>query len=102
MFIKALDAVDSGERPVRRQDGLVLELKPTGPISVERSIVVWEDGARRVAVGVSVEWVVSVARDVDAFRGGAGVVVDGFGERPAGGQLWDVAQGAEDPTTGVD
>lgn len=48
------------------------------------------------------EWVVSVAGDVDAFRGGAWVVVDGFGERPAGGELGEVAQGAEEPAAGVD
>lgn len=84
------------------KDGLVLELKPTGPVSVQSSVVVGEDGAWGVAVGVSVEWIVSVAGYVDALRGGAGVVVDGFGERPAGGQFGDVAQGAEDTAPGVD
>lgn len=67
----------------------------TGPVSVEGAVVVGVDWTWGVAVDVAVDWVVSVAGAVDAFTGREWVVVDGLAPWPAGGQLGDVAQGAE-------
>jgi len=50
-----------------------------GPVPVQGAVVVWEDVAWGVSVGVAVEWIVPVARHVDPLSGRAGIVVD----RPA-------------------
>lgn len=54
------------------------------------------DRTGRVSVSVSVKRVVSVAGNVDAFGGMAGVIVDGLREGPAGGRIGKVADGPED------
>lgn len=54
------------------------------------------DRTRRVAVGVPVQRVVSVAGHVDALGSVAWVVVDRFGERPARVDVGDVADRPED------
>jgi len=60
------------------------------------------DGARGVAVGVSVQGIVSVTGYVDALSGVARIIVDGLAVRPAGTEFWQFAQRTKDATgTGV-
>lgn len=84
------------ERPQETLDLRTFVFEPTRPVSVEGSVVVWVDGTWRVAVDISVEWVVSVAGSVDTLGSSAGIVVDRFTEWPRCREFWDVAQWAED------
>lgn len=74
----------------------------TRSVPVKWTVVVGVDWTWGVAISVSVKRIVSVAGNVDAFGSMAGVVVDGFGEGPAGVDIGDITEGSEDtPWAGV-
>lgn len=52
------------------------ESRLTGSVPIEATVVVGVDLAWRIAVGVAVKWIVSVAGNSDAFRGVDRVLVD--------------------------
>lgn len=85
LFIKALQLAEkkyNGKRPKEKIFLRAFVFKPTRPISVERSIVVWENWTWRVSIDVSVKWIVSVTRSVNTFGSCTGIVIDRFGVWP--------------------